>query len=132
MRVLFLQEEEVAVNSVKGPGCAVNTGSAGSTHALSLFRPVTRSVFNMPPAHLHYFEKEWFKCEASVCDRPMSLPLWEPCNAGVTRAEGGGILYAAGHREIMAIPPQLAHTIEERGGSEDSSFNQAIVWANYI
>lgn len=32
----------------------------------------------------------------------------------------------------MAIPPQLAHTIKGRGGSEDSSFNQPIVWANYI
>lgn len=60
-------------------------------------------------------------------------PCPSPCgnsNAGVTRA--GGLLYAAGHREIMAIPPQLAHTIKGRGGSKDSSFNQAIVWANYI
>lgn len=51
-------------------------------------------------------------------------------NAGVTGA--GGLLYAAGHREIIAIPPQLAHTIKGRGGSKDSSFNQTIVWANYI
>lgn len=56
-----------------------------------------------------------------------------PCgntNVGVTGA--GGLLYAAGHREIMAIPPQLAQTIKGRGGSEDSSFNQTIVWDNYI
>lgn len=32
----------------------------------------------------------------------------------------------------MAIPPQLAHTIKGTGGSKDSSFNQTIVWANYI
>ncbi len=63
----------------------------------------------------------------------MTGPCPSPCgnsNAGVTGV--GGLLYAAGHREIMAIPPQLAHTIKGRGGSKDSSFNQAIVWANYI
>lgn len=32
----------------------------------------------------------------------------------------------------MAIPPQLAHTIKGIEGSKDSSFNQTIVWANYI
>lgn len=66
-------------------------------------------------------------------DQCMTGPYPSPCgnpHAGVTRA--GGLLYAAGHREIMAIPPQLAYTIKARGGSEDSSFNQAIVWANYI
>lgn len=44
MRVLFLQEEGVAVNSVKGPGKAVNTGR-GSTRTYCLCFPVTRSVF---------------------------------------------------------------------------------------
>lgn len=66
-------------------------------------------------------------------DQCMTSPCPSPCgnpHVGVTRA--GGLLYAAGHREIMAIPPQLAYTIKARGGSEDSSFNQAIVWANYI
>lgn len=51
---------------------------------------------------------------------------------GVTGAERRGLLYTAGHREIMAIPPQLALTIKGRGSLEDSSFNQAFVWANYI
>lgn len=59
----------------------------------------------------------------------MSLPLWELLTRGQL---GQGFLYAAGHREIMAIPPQLAHTIKGIGGSKDSSFNQTIVWANYI
>lgn len=43
MRVLFLQEEEVAVNSVKGLGMLSTQAAVPRTYCLRF--PVTRSVF---------------------------------------------------------------------------------------
>lgn len=74
--------------------------------------------------HFHFVDQ----CVSSPCPSPCGNPR---CRANWA-VEGGGVLYAAGRTEIMAIPPQLAHTIKGRGDLEDSSFNQAIVWANYI
>lgn len=85
-------------------------------------KPLTRLNVSGPVLCLLLLSPD--QCASGACPSPCGNP-----HAGVTRA--GGLLYV-GHREIMAIPPQLAHTIKERRGSEDSSFNQAIVWANYI
>ncbi|TNN61565.1 hypothetical protein EYF80_028177 [Liparis tanakae] len=67
----------------------------------------------------------------STCllDQCATGPRPSPCGNTNTGATGaGGLLYAAGHREIMAIPPQLAQTIKGRGGLKDSSFNQTICY----